>query len=276
MSADGRSGVVVIALVGSPFSAAYARDRSRSPLAFCAMNVALYGPSGATFSLVERAILPHDRTASSLTIGPSTMRWDASGSLVIDVRERSTPWRRPMRGTVRLHPELMPAEHHVLDGEGKHAWWPVAPVARVEVDVEGLRFSGHGYHDANAGDVPLEAGFRRWSWSRARTAKGAVVLYDTLARDGREHRVTRAFGGEASESRTVTLPTTRWGLVRTTRSEAGARVVRDLEDGPFYARALVRSRLGGEDVLAMHEELSCDRLAQRWVQFLAGFRMGRG
>ncbi len=32
--------------------------------------------------------------------------------------------------------------------------------------------------DSNFGDEPLEAGFRRWTWSRARTRGGAAILYD--------------------------------------------------------------------------------------------------
>jgi carotenoid 1,2-hydratase len=51
-------------------------------------------------------------------------------------------------------------------------------------------------------------------------------------------------------------------------------VVRTLDDGPCYARSLVRTRVLGRDVTAMHEVLSGDRLRRAWVRFLLGFRIG--
>ncbi len=76
----------------------------------------------------------------------------------------------------------------------------------------------------------------------------------------------------------TTLPSTLWSLDRTARVDRdarGASVVRGLEDGPFYARALVRGRLLGEETVAMHEVLSGERLRRSWVRFLTGFRMRR-
>ena len=40
-----------------------------------------------------------------------------------------------------------------------------------------------------------------------------------------------------------------------TDAASGARSLRLLEDGPAYARTLVATRLGGHDVVAMHETL---------------------
>jgi len=73
------------------------------------------------------------------------------------------------------------------------------------------------------------------------------------------------------------LPATGWRIERETRSDdvRQAGVVRTLEDTPFYARSLVTSRLLGQRVVSMHESLSLDRFASRWVQTLLPFRMPR-
>ena len=74
----------------------------------------------------------------------------------------------------------------------------------------------------------------------------------------------------------VALQSTRWGISRSTRAERGdARVVRTLEDTPFYARSLLSTRLLDTSVVAVHESLSLDRFASRWVKVLLPFRMPR-
>lgn len=61
------------------------------------------------------------------------------------------------------------------------------------------------------------------------------------------------------------------------RSDAGhpARVLRTLEDGPFYARSLVGATWLGEPVQALHESLSLRRFSAPWVQAMLPFRMPR-
>jgi carotenoid 1,2-hydratase len=53
-------------------------------------------------------------------------------------------------------------------------------------------------------------------------------------------------------------------------------VISTLEDTPFYARSVVRTRLLGEPVTAMHESLSLDRFSALWVQAMLPFRIPRG
>lgn len=279
MSADGQHGIVVIALVGSPFSARYAADRTASPLRFAAMNVCVYGPRSSRFALTERTI--DARAHDGIVIGKSSMRWDR-GDLVIHLDERSAPWGAPIRGSIRVQPECAPGRAHLLDTAGEHRWWPVAPVAKIAValDAPGLRFEGHGYHDANAGDVPLEKTFTRWSWSRARLGGDrAAVVYDCVDRHGEERRLGRIIGDRGARDLDIaaqwSLPATNWGLARTVRAHGPTRILRTLEDGPFYARSLLDTEIAGERVMAMHEELSCTRLSASWVRFLAGFRMRR-
>ena len=71
-------------------------------------------------------------------------------------------------------------------------------------------------------------------------------------------------------------PTLLWRIPRETRSDDGrARIVQTLEDTPFYSRSVVNARQGGREVTAVHESLSLDRFAARWVQHLIPYRMTR-
>jgi carotenoid 1,2-hydratase len=284
VSDDGQTAIVVIALLGNPFSPAYARARARGAAratAFCSMNVALYANGRSAFALEERSVSSLDRAASGVQIGTSSMRWDGD-RLVVDVDERATPFGRRVLGKVVLHPEAHSGLELDIDERGAHRWWPVAPLARIEVDLSmpGVRFSGHGYHDANAGASALESTFESWSWSRARAPEGALLTYDVACSSGAERALAfkvspRGELEELGRSWRTPLARTGWGLDRHARVDAGhpGRVVRSLEDGPFYARALVETYLGGRPVVAMHETLAAHRLRRRWVRFFTKFRM---
>jgi len=251
------------------------------------LNVALYGPAASAFALRERSIDTSDRSATALTLGKSTIGW-RRGALVIDIDELSTPVGRPLasphmiRGRVVLHPEEITDREEILDTTGRHRWWPAAPHTRIEVALEEpfVRWAGHGYYDANAGDEGLENAFHAWAWSRGRGAGRTLITYDIAPRGGGGRALAIALHRgrvETVDFVRAPLGRTRWGITRSTLANTvhGARVVRELEDGPFYARALVETALGGERFVAMHETLSADRLARGWVRFLAGFRMGR-
>lgn len=274
MSDDHRSSVVVIALLGNPFSPRYARARETgvaNALDHCAMNVAVDGPGLSRWALTERPGSAVSRTRDHVAIGASTMRREAGGSVVVDIDERSAPWGMPLRGRITLRPRLELATTVALDGEGAHVWSPRIPLARVEVDLAepALSFTGNGYLDENAGDTPLESAFRQWSWSRVSTGDEVAIAYDVELADGRalSHGVT---GGDR-----VALGRTRFGLPRTARVEPAApcRIVRTLEDGPFYARSVVETSLGGRRACGVHEMVSLERFASRWVRFLLPFRM---
>jgi carotenoid 1,2-hydratase len=284
VSDDGQSAIVVIALLGSPFSAHYARARARvaepPPLAYVALNVAVYGPRASVFALRERRIAAGDRGSDALVLGRSALAWQ-NGALVVDIDERATPFGQPIRGRILLRPEETSDRELLLDEAGRHRWWPVAPHARIEValDAPGVRWTGNGYHDANAGDQPLEHAFRSWTWSRGRAAKRTLLTYDIVPRLGQTRSLAMSFErGRLEPLGFVRAPlgTSRWGIARSTLADnvRGARLVRSLEDGPFYTRALLDTVLGGERLIAMHETLSVERLARGWVRFLAGFRSG--
>jgi hypothetical protein len=110
------------------------------------------------------------------------------------------------------------------------------------------------------------------------------LTYDAIDRSGRKTshalRVRAGSGNIEPVESTRLIPRARsaWGLPRDVRVDAGASVytVRTLEDGPFYDRELIDTRVDGESVTAMYEALSGRRLRARWVRFCTGYRMAKG
>jgi carotenoid 1,2-hydratase len=250
------------------------------PLAHAALNVALYGRP-RRWAMTERGRRSVHRDASLLAIGPSSLRWDGT-TLVIAIRETGMPLPRPIRGEVRVTPEALTGFSATLDHAGRHRWRPMAPRARVEValDQPHLRWSGTGYLDSNDGDEPLEAGFRRWDWSRAALPIGeTAILYDTYPRAGTERGISIHIARDGVVSLItappiVTLPRTGWRLPRFTRAEDGtAQVKRTLTDAPFYARSVLETRLRGGPAEAIHESVDLDRFTSPWTQLMLPFRM---
>ncbi len=266
----------------SPYYAWARRRGDADPGHFCTLNVALYGPR-ARWAMTERGRDAVSRDAARLVIGPSAVAWDGA-SLTFRIDEIGCPLPRRVRGTVRVHPRALTGHTEHLDEAGRHRWSPLAPASRVEVDLErpGLRWSGDGYFDSNAGDRPMERDFARWDWSRAAARDGTALLYDVSRRDGSRRLVALRVAEDgvvtpAAPLPIARLPGTRWGVRRETRADAEAapRVIRTLVDAPFYARSELSTRLDGEAVVAMHESLSLDRFRAPWVQAMLPFRMPR-
>jgi carotenoid 1,2-hydratase len=298
LSDDRQYGLTIIAFIGSVFSPYYARARRRQPPAdavdHCAFNVALYATSGAAnaprrWSMTERGRAAVVRSARRLAIGPSSLSADPAG-LTLRLDETTCPWPSRLRGTVRLGPAAFASTLHRLDAHGRHRWQPLAPQAPVEVDFVQpvLRWRGHGYFDTNDGDEPLEDAFDGWHWSRtvgADNTAGTVVHYDVAPRDGRRHELSLHYATDGSCQRlepgiVQPLAPTGWRLARLVRSEAGdaqsaPRLLRTLEDTPFYSRSLIAVRAQGRPCLAMHESLSLARFRVPWVRCLLPFRMPR-
>ena len=243
----------------------------------------MYAKKAAAWSLAECNITNADRTATSLAIGKSSVSW-VGDRLVVDIDEHTTPLGRPVRGKIVVHPEAHTGLELNLDDQQQHRWWPIAPMARMEVDFAqpGVRFSGHGYYDANAGDVPLESTFESWSWSRAQLHDGALLTYDVTPTSGSRSSLAFKLSSRGEIEKLdhlvqTPLARTRWGLDREARIEKNSplRILRSLEDGPFYARALVETHVDGVPVVAMHETLAAHRLRRGIVQYFTEFRMRR-
>jgi carotenoid 1,2-hydratase len=245
--------------------------------------VALYGKGARRWTLTERGRAAVRRDATSLAIGPSSLVWDGD-ALTVRLDEVTAPLPSRVRGTVRLHPAAVTDHRQTLDGEGLHRWWPIAPCARVEVELErpSLRWSGPGYFDTNEGDAPLERAFTTWDWSRAPLRRGTAVLYEARYRgDGGRMIAIRCDPSGKVEAidppPPAELPRSLWRVTRTTRADEGhvPSVVERLEDSPFYARSVLRTHLLGEPATAVHESLSLERFTAPWVQLMIPFRMPR-
>ncbi len=236
--------------------------------------------------MTERRRQALAQTPQTLVIGPSAVNWDGT-SLRILIDERTAPLPRRLKGEVRFYPSAITALGIALDADGRHLWQPLAPCGRVEVSFEkpAWRWTGGGYLDSNSGSTPLEDAFIRWDWSRSHLADGAAIAYDVTRRDGSARslalRITHEGQiDEVSPPPAVSLPPSRWRIARSARAfnhgGGGApRLVRTLEDAPFYARSLLTNSWHGGHALIMHESLSLDRFRRLWVQALLPFRMPR-
>ena len=247
------------------------------------MNVALYGEGGKRWAMTERGAQHLQADADHLQIGRSGLTWDGT-TLTADIDEVTAPWPSRLRGTIRLRPEGLATHEVALDGVGRHRWSPIAPGARVEVEMRqpDLRWQGTAYFDTNSGDEPLEDGFVEWDWCRAPLDEGMAVLYHGLRRDGARFCTALRYDrrGEAAAfdpPPAVGLAPTFWRMKRGTHAEAGGnpRVVQTLEDAPFYARSVLNTRLFGQDLTAVHESLSLDRFVSPWVQAMLPFKAPR-
>lgn len=273
----------MIAFVGAPFSPAYFRARRRTldadPLEHCGFHVVVHSPAMDVWALSAYGRADVVRERDALLVGRNRVVRDERG-LLIEIDER-TMLGTPVRGQVRLTAPAWQPHELALDRRGRHRWWPVMPLARIDVELEqpALRFSGTGYHDANRGSEALEQAFAGWRWTRGADRDGAAILYDVFERDGtiRELGLSCDHEGrlaELSAPARIELATTRWRLRRTTRAdeEGVARLRRPLVDAPFYARSWIELGLGGRRLDAMHEVVDLGRFMRSTTQLMLPFR----
>jgi carotenoid 1,2-hydratase len=286
VSDDGRHGLTMIAFVGSVFSPYYRRALKRGaadPEDHVAINIALYGPGGR-WAMTERGKRQLDRSGSHFRVGPSVLHW-RDGTLTISLNERASPFPMPLRGQITLKPQALTGASFALDDAERHHWRPIAPIARVDAEFShpGLSWSGNGYLDSNRGTRLPERDFIDWDWCRAPSGEGAAILYDIRRREGGRRCLALTVGADGAVADfapppQITLSPGRiWRAHRAVQCEEGftPSVIETLEDTPFYARSIVKTRLQGETVSAFHESLMLDRLKQPWVQTLLPFRMPR-
>lgn len=233
--------------------------------------------------MTERGRRAVFRERTDFQLGPSALSWSGS-ELVISFDERSFPIPGRIKGKVRLTPYAMSTREFALDGEQRHRWWPLAPRSRIEVQLEepGLSWSGDGYWDENFGDEALENAFENWNWSRATVGDEAAILYDITRRGGSRAAMALridAHGdvGAMELPELVPLPSTGiWRVPRHTQADLGqGRIIRTLEDTPFYSRSEIATRLLGQETIAMHESLALGRLRSPVVKSLLPWRMPR-
>jgi carotenoid 1,2-hydratase len=285
MSDDGQHGITLIAFVGSVFSPyyAWARQRGRvNPDNHCALNVAIYSKGKGRWAMTERGHTHSARSAQAFIIGPSQLQWDGD-CLTIDINEVCVPLPRRIRGRIKLWPQQLCAFSTRLDNFGRHRWGPLAPASRIEVALSSpdLKWQGHAYLDSNEGDEPIDQGFHTWDWSRARMRDGStLVFYDMQAPNTPDRVLSLRFTPKGQVEPIDTppvqrLPKTGWRIDRRMRSAQAVQVQEQLEDTPFYQRALLQFDHAGEPLLAFHETLSVPRLVSPVVQAMLPWRMPR-
>jgi carotenoid 1,2-hydratase len=273
--------------VGSVFSPyyAWARRRGRTdPDNHCALNVALYGRGAGRWTMTERGAARVVREPRAFAIGPSSLHWDGD-RLRIDIEERAVPFGQRVRGRVTVRPEALCTFATALDAGGLHRWGPIAPSARVEVDLDepSLSWRGHAYLDSNVGEEPIDGPFIDWDWSRALMSDGSTaVVYDVRSRKGSDRLLALRFAPDGSVSSfepppRQALPRTGWRIARSMRTDPDmpARVRQTLEDTPFYSRSVIDSGLLGEQVVSMHETLDVRRYRSTAVRLMLPWRMPR-
>ncbi|OCW58501.1 carotenoid 1,2-hydratase [Hoeflea olei] len=280
----------MISFVGSVFSPYYHWAGRREPDDHVCINVALYAPGGHRWTMTERGRKDLKRDALSFTVGPSQLRREGD-DIVIDFDEISVPrppsqWLpKRIKGSIRFTADSVTSQVFDIDGNGRHRWWPISPTGRIRVDFEsgGEDWAGHGYMDSNWGTEPLEKGFAQWDWARGRLPGGdAVIVYDTVRTDGSLGAFALRIRPDG-EIEQISMPArTRlangfWGVPRAGHHDHGARPVlrQTLEDGPFYTRSVVRTRLLSENIDMMYESLSGTRFASPIVKAMLPFRMPR-
>ncbi len=306
--------IAFIGSVFSPYYA-WARKRAAphgaTPYEHCAINVALYdglsmdgsrggGRHGHRWAMTERTWRHVSAADETFQVGPSALTWDGE-SLTIKIDEISLPIPAKLRGRVVVKPLGIWHDSFQLDALGQHFWRPIAPIASVtvEMDAPKIAWRGTAYVDSNFGTAPLESGFERWDWSRGKhirpdtnvttesiSAEPTYVVYDVHRVDGTNLTLAKKFSvspsGDATTDDFVAppvrkLPTTAWGIRRATACDNGAvtKVIKTVEDTPFYARSVVQSVVNQAPMIAVHESLSLSRFNSRWVQLLLPFKMPR-
>lgn len=284
ISDDGQFGFSIIAMIGSVFSPYYAWSGRNNPNNHIALNVGLYGKGVKRWTMTERGEAGLFQSTNKLVMGPSDLEWDGN-TLVIRINEWANPIFRKVEGTIRLTPHALTKSAYPLDGKGKHYWQPLAPLAHAEVrfNKPDLNWQGSGYIDSNWGSESLEAGFKNWDWSRGHLKDGTGILYDAFTRDGKNRQLALkiAKNGEVTSieppKRIALNKGPIWRVPRSTLApdDYMPKTLAMQEDTPFYTRSQIQTRFEGEDIVAVHESLDCDRFASNWVRCLLPFRMPR-
>jgi len=286
LSDCGNYGLTIIAFVGSVFSPYYRSAFARGegdPENHVAINVALYGAK-QRWTMTERSRDSMQRDTHSFRVGPSALTWDGN-CLEIAIQEFGMPVPWPVRGKVRVYPQALSMFGADLDAGGLHRWGPIAACARVEAEFThpAIRWKGHGYLDSNEGDEPIDCRFREWDWSRATLADGSTaVIYDVQPKIGDDRVIAQRFFPDGrvepfTPPMRQALPKTGWRIDRRQRSDddVPVSVIEQLEDTPFYQRAVLARGLFGQRVISVHETLNVPRLVSPIVQRMLPFRMPR-
>ncbi|WP_367396932.1 carotenoid 1,2-hydratase [Ruegeria atlantica] len=283
MSDDQSRAISIIAFIGSVFSPWYRWSGRKDPENHVCINVATYGPGGR-FTMTDRGRSALRLTRDSMTVGPSSLRWDGD-KLIIDINEMGAPpIVSPVRGQVVLEPTALTDVELPLTPDNTHIWRPFAPTARIDVDLTatGWQWTGHGYFDANFGTRALEEDFSYWTWGRFPAADGSTCFYDAQRLDGSTLSQAITFHSDGSAKKAPLPPKAQlnrslWAVRRETRADKGYRPqqVMNMLDAPFYSRAMVRTQLGGVETTGVYEALDLRRFRSPLLKPMLALRVPR-
>ena len=250
LSDDGDYGLTVIAFVGSVFSPYYAWSGMGRPRQSLRRQCRALWP--ARHALGDDRARPRQSVSARATFCRSDRarcEW-RDGSLTIRVDEIAAPLpkRYPRRDRCRSRWRSMRQEF-TLETKGSHVWRPIAPVARVSLDLdapepalERPRLFRHQRRRRAARTEPLPSGHGRAPTSAttpqsSTTPNGAAKAPLSLA---------LRFDARRAASRTLDpppvapLPPTNWRVQRRTRAEDGSRRRRCAARGHALLCALAR------------------------------------
>jgi carotenoid 1,2-hydratase len=286
VSDDAEHVLVIMAMLGNPFSPAYRKARALAvrsgsgpvnPLSFSTMNIAL---SGAHTFWGMNEIDAVKRSAFALTIGKSMMI-AAADRLIVPLDEQAATGKGRLRGEVEVELGTLSSRAFDLTDEKKHSWAPIRQGARCQVRLKepALSFVGSAFVDTNYGTEPLETSIVRWTRSEAYADAGTAWLsFESQSARG-NHELNLISLDQSVERTTFAAPPlalkkSRFGLQSSVRLDEITRVT-VLEDTPFYVRNLIVGRQGPHDVRVFHEHVDLTRFKAGWMQALIPLAMRR-
>ncbi len=224
------------------------------------------------------------QTEDLFQVGPSSMKWEKD-RLVINVNEISSlPMVSRISGQIILTPTAVTNVELALTDDGAHIWRPLAPTAKISVDLnsKGWRWEGHGYFDSNFGTRALEEDFSYWTWGRYPVKGGSTCFYDATRLDGSELAAGIHFDKSGNANR-ITLPPkaplrrSLWAVSRETRGDNGYKPtqIKNMLDAPFYSRSAVKTQLDGEETIGVHEALDLVRFRNPVMKPILAVRVPR-
>lgn len=200
LSDDDRYALVVIFFLGSPMSPYYkavVNGKEPDPRDWCGVFVSLHEKQADrwagrayAYNLYRGGTFAED--GGEVAVGGSRVVREETGESALTWRltlDEPGLWFGRTRAEVTFTVQGAQPDRPPLGEEDGHTWVCVAPVCRAEGVVNGIRFSGPGYHDHNFGQLPW-ADTDIWYWARASMVEEgeaggdtrSVVLYFTFPR----------------------------------------------------------------------------------------------
>ncbi len=268
LSADGKTGIVVIFYEGNPFSRRYINDQKRNNGSganeFPAVSISVYkNDKPIYYSFTEfagdKAIFKANRPY--VQIGQHRMEGSAKNNEIIynlKLQEK-LPSDISIDGELRYKsPEY---SKYLLNNHSQkdisHRW----NLVQIRADVEGsvrchfpkkqtidITFKGNGYHDHNIGFEPMKKSFKEWYWGRFHFEDSTLIYYLLKKKlpkqyawliDNKSGEILSSFGSikqKESSRNLFGLYSARKLLLKNKRTEVLIQQRKLLDNGPFYQR----------------------------------------